>query len=64
LPSVILAQRWGLYKHSSYKESGTFSFSLKTFILPLLTWASECLQVHNPLPLTRTWGGATVNNRT
>jgi hypothetical protein len=61
LPSVTLAQRWELYilliaksqVHSILSEN--FHSTLK------LTWASECKQVHNHLPLTGTWDGAPYN---
>jgi hypothetical protein len=55
MPSRALAQRWGLYICSSLQgvRYNTILSENLCFTL-LLTWASEHLQVHNPLPFTRT----------
>jgi hypothetical protein len=63
LPSVALAQRWGLYILLIARSQVHSTLSENLHSTLKLTWASECIQVHNPLPLTGTWGGAPYNGR-
>jgi hypothetical protein len=63
LPSVALAQRWGLYILLIARSQVHSTLSENLHSTLKLTWASECIQVHNSLPLTGTWSGAPYNGR-